>query len=175
MTGAKFRLRKNANSATNNATTSSKGNVSLLLVNTHIIAASNSITIMFLISIILFIGLNNSLKACETRFMKLNENNCYVNDQDYDGYFNYLDDTIKELLPNASVKFAPLIASDQNGWKETELCQLGFRKFNEFVRARGHVEFDSYEPLNTGIMEWDMTHMADLRGIEFWERIFQQL
>ena len=114
------------------------------------------------------------MSAQENYLMKF-ENGEYINNQNFVKYFEYLDDTTSKLLPNASIRFTPLIASGQNGWAETGVCQEAFVAINQLIRQRGHIDFDSFEPLNTDLMEWDKTHMKDMDGIRFWKKIFAKL
>ena len=114
------------------------------------------------------------MSAQENYLMKF-ENWEYINNQNFVKYFEYLDDTTSKLLPNASIRFTPLIASGQNGWAETGVCQEAFVAINQLIRQRGHIDFDSFEPLNTDLMEWDKTHMKDMDGIRFWKKIFAKL
>ena len=88
--------------------------------------------------------------------------------------FEFWDDTLEKLLPDASIKFSPMIASSQRGWLVSELHQSTYEEINRCIRSRPHVEFDSFEPANTGILK-DEVHMKDGEGITFWKRIFNQL
>ena len=126
-------------------------------------------------------GINNSLHAADLPNIKMGADNRYVNAQNFDGLFRLLDDTMTEILPEAEVFYAPLIAVKQEGWDTTELCQNAFHKINACVRRRKHVEFDPYLPINMG---WigrktnirDKVHFSnDYDGIDFWKMVLEQL
>ena len=88
--------------------------------------------------------------------------------------FAFWDDTIDKLLPDATVKFAPLIASGQKQWLTEGFFQDSFKEINRLVRERDHVNFDSFEPLRKNML-MDQVHMKEKEGIDFWKRIFKQL
>ena len=115
------------------------------------------------------------MSAQENYYMKYDASGNYVNDQDFNKYFEYLDETVGELLPNASVVMSPLLSVGQEGFAETIVCQEAFIKTNQLIRLRNHLDFSSNEPLETNLMDWDKTHMKDMEGIRFWKRQFKQL
>ena len=91
------------------------------------------------------IGINNSLHAADVPYVKP-EGNTYVNAQDFGKLFELLDATILKMLPNANVKFAPLISVIDETWLKTEMCQNAFREINQLIANRQHVELDSNLP-----------------------------
>ena len=89
--------------------------------------------------------------------------------------FKYMDDTLKEMLPNAEIKFSPMIGSGSNHFNNSHRSQIAFRDISRLITSRDHVEFDSFMPLRNNMLEWDKIHLKDAEAIEFWKNIFQQL
>ena len=145
-----------------------------IAINKECIFCKSNCHVNFKGNVVFVLGLNNSLSAQEKYNMKYDENGDYVNDQDFVKYFEYLDQTTNELFPNASVTFAPILSVGQAGWKETIVCQEAFIKMNQLINMRDHLDFHSSEPLDSGLMESDKTHMKDMEGIRFWKRQFSR-
>lgn len=98
-----------------------------------------------------------------------------VNAQDFQKTFELLDNTLTTVFPKATVKMAPLIATNEAEWRTCDLSQNAFHEINALVRERDHVEFDSYLPSNMNWICADKVHFKDFDGVKFWRMIFEQL
>ena len=126
---------------------------------------------------LIVMGINNSLHAPapqHIRYDKVLKN--YVPDQNFEAIFELLDQTIAEVLPNATVKFAPLIAVEDGLWKRTDMMQEAFIIINGLIRSRNHVELDSYLPVKKKWLDpKDKIHFKSFEGVEFWKTILKKL
>ena len=80
------------------------------------------------------------------------------------------------MAPNANFMYTPLIATNERTWKLSHHCQFAFRRINELIRDRKHLELESDLPVE---MKWirgrDKVHMDDYDGVRFWKMIFHQI
>ena len=80
------------------------------------------------------------------------------------------------MAPNANFMYTPLIATNERTWKLSHHCQFAFRRINELIRDRKHLELESDLPVE---MKWirgrDKVHMDDHDGVRFWKMIFHQI
>ena len=84
----------------------------------------------------IILGLNNSLKAEMEPFA----NEYGRNLQDVDGMFELLDDTLKKVLPKATIKLAPVLDVENDAWNRSELKQKIFKEFNANIMKRNHLQ-----------------------------------
>lgn len=129
---------------------------------------------MFKGKMVIVCGINNSLSAANTPNLIHHEpTDTYINGQDFDAIFKLLDKTISRMMPQATPIFTPLITPNERTWKQSQHCQFAFRRINELIRDRKHLELDSELPLE---MKWirgrDRVHLQDDDGVLFWKMIF---
>ena len=129
---------------------------------------------MFKGKLVLVCGINNSLSAANTPNVVYHKpSNSYVNGQDFEALFELLDKTVKRMMPNATCIYTPLIAPNERTWKTSHHCQFAFKKINQLIKERKHLELDSDLPVQ---MKWirgrDKVHMDDIDGVRFWKMIF---
>ena len=75
-------------------------------------------------------------------------------------------------LRHNSVKYSPMIRSDDDAWKCNELAQRAFNEFSTRIEARNHVEFDPSMPARKGWLDRDRIHLLDFDSCTFWQKIF---
>ena len=133
-------------------------------------------TVEFKGKVLIAAGINNSLHAAAPQHVTFDQNlDNYVSDQDFEAIFELLDDTIREIFPNASVRLAPLIAVKDELWLREEMMQETFVIMNGLIRSRRHVDFDSYLPSKRNWLCYDKIHFKDYDGVEFWKTILNKL
>ena len=85
------------------------------------------------------VGLNNSMHAASPPHIEINPNTgLYENVQDFKALFKYFDETIARMLPNATVKYSPMIACTRDIWKKTDLCQNAFKQISKVNSLVSH-------------------------------------
>ena len=118
----------------------------------------------------IILGLNNSLKAEMEPFA----NEYGRNLQDVDGMFELLDDTLKKVLPKATIKLAPVLDVENDAWNRSELKQKIFKEFNANIMKRNHLQFDPTEPKRLKLFDREGVHLDDSKSVDFWTNIFMQ-
>ena len=126
--------------------------------------------------VLLVIGLNNTLKAGNHHNVKMGPDGHNINAQDFEGMFKYMDETLALMLPRAEIKFSPMIASGDEVWKNTPICQEAYAEIDARIKARNHINFDSFQPEREGwLNDRDLVHMKDWESIDFWMKAFEQI
>ena len=122
------------------------------------------------------IGINNSLHAEDETNIEFIDGDIPATTQDFEAMFNILDNTVKAILPRATVRFAPLIATADPLWTGSKFCQDAYEEMNRLILMRNHVTLDSKMPVRERLIRGkDKVHMDDDDGIEFWTDVFKQL
>ena len=121
--------------------------------------------------LIVVMGLNNCLKADIPPFALENGEN----KQDVVQVMELLDSTISKMLPNANVVLTPILDVEEFKWKITGNCMSVFKKFNEQIRIRNHVNIDIAEPKRRNLYDRGGVHLRDWESVQFWSRIFESL
>lgn len=94
--------------------------------------------------------------------------------QRFGDLFTYLDETLKKMAPNATVKYAPMIAPGYQAWINSQICRDAFVEITREIESRNHVQFDSYLPYRNRWLA-DNVHMYDDKAITFFTDIFKQI
>ena len=119
--------------------------------------------------VIFVIGLNNILKAEKTPFAMPNGQNM----QNYTGMFEMLDQACNKMIPNAEIRFAPVLKVERLAEENSTLIELAATKIAEGIAARNMIEMDPLEPLQKKLFDDDGVHMRNREGTDFWMKVFQ--
>ena len=113
-------------------------------------------------------GLNNVLKADRSPFM----DNKRESMQNIQKLFALMDDTLKDMLPNAEISFASPL--DVNFGLSPAAKDIYAKTIAEVAKRR-HVDFDPTEPKRLRQFDFGGVHMLDKLSVEFWTKIINSL
>ena len=86
--------------------------------------------------LLIAVGINNSLHAADLPNIEINARNEYTGIQNVEGIYGLLDDTLAQLFPHANIKYAPILATKEDGWDTSELCQKVYNEMNQQIKLR---------------------------------------
>ena len=94
--------------------------------------------------------------------------------QRFGDLFKFLDEALIKMAPNATVKYAPMVAPGYQAWINNKICRDAFDEITREIEKRNHVQFDSYLPYRRRFLS-DNVHMYDDKAISFFSDIFKQI